>query len=138
MNRTAAALGMVNTTFKNTHGLTVKGHRASASDLARLAHAAMQNAYFAPYVATRQHGTTVVGASGYRRNLLWKNTNRLLPTSGYDGVKTGTTEAAGACLVSSGRRGPDHLLVVVLGADSSAARYVDTRNLFRWAWQQRR
>ena len=79
----------------------------------------------------------VTGASGYERNVIWKNTNRLLPIAGYEGVKTGTTSAAGACLVSAGRRGEERLLVVVLGATSSDARYVDTRNLFRWAWNQR-
>jgi serine-type D-Ala-D-Ala carboxypeptidase (penicillin-binding protein 5/6) len=51
-------------------------------------------------------------------------------------VKTGTTNAAGACLVSSGVRGDDSLIVVVLGATSGESRYVDTRNLFRWGWQQ--
>jgi D-alanyl-D-alanine carboxypeptidase (penicillin-binding protein 5/6) len=67
---------------------------------------------------------------------MWKNTNRLLSIDGYHGVKTGTTTPAGACLVSSGRRGDEHLLVVVLGSTSGDARYVDTRNLFRWSWRQ--
>jgi len=39
--------------------------------------------------------------------------------------------------VSSGQRGDDHLLVVVLGSTSGDARYVDTRNLFRWSWRER-
>jgi N-acetylmuramoyl-L-alanine amidase len=52
-------------------------------------------------------------------------------------VKTGTTAPAGNCLVASGRRGDDRLIVVVLGAGSADARYADTRNLFRWAWRQR-
>ncbi|HUE69546.1 MAG TPA: hypothetical protein VMP01_01550, partial [Pirellulaceae bacterium] len=82
-------------------------------------------------------GTRVMGPGGYQRNVLWKNTNRLLPIDGYDGVKTGTTDAAGACLVARGIRGQDELIVVVLGSASSAARYVDARNLFRWAWRQR-
>ena len=40
------------------------------------------------------------------------------------------------CCVS-GRRGDDHILVAVLGAQSGDARYVDSRNLYRWAWIQR-
>lgn len=56
---------------------------------------------------------------------------------GYSGIKTGTTEAAGACLVACGEREGSRLIVVVLGSDSPAARYVDARNLFRWAWRQR-
>jgi D-alanyl-D-alanine carboxypeptidase (penicillin-binding protein 5/6) len=45
--------------------------------------------------------------------------------------------AAGSCLVGSGRRGEDHLLVTVLGCTSNDSRYNDTRNLFRWAWRER-
>ena len=85
---------------------------------------------------TRQRGFRVTGPGGYARNIVWKNTNRLLPIRGYEGIKTGTTRAAGACLVSSARRGDDQLIVAVLGAQSSDARYVDARNLYRWAWLQ--
>ncbi|MBN1851563.1 MAG: serine hydrolase [Pirellulales bacterium] len=137
MNRTAKMLGMSHTTFNNTHGLTEKGHVASCHDLLRLVHAAMQLECFRTIVRTREHGTRVIGPSGYQRDLYWKTTNRLLPIQGYDGVKTGTTDAAGACLVASGRRGDDHLLIVLLGASSSDGRYSDARNLFRWAWKQR-
>ena len=92
---------------------------------------------FRDYVGTKQRGCAVVGPGGYQRHVKWVNTNRLLNIEGYLGVKTGTTRAAGACLVACGRRGDEELIVVVLGAQSSGARYVDTRNLFRWAWLQR-
>ena len=92
---------------------------------------------FARVVATPRHGCTLVDGEGRARNVVWTNTNRLLEIEGYDGVKTGTTTAAGACLVASGRRGDDHLIVVVLGAGSSDARYADARNLFRWGWLRR-
>ena len=85
---------------------------------------------------TRQHGAKLQGPGGYERNVLWKNTNRLLAIEGYEGIKTGTTSAAGACLVSLGERDGRRLIIVVLGSASSDARYVDTRNLFRWAWSQ--
>jgi D-alanyl-D-alanine carboxypeptidase (penicillin-binding protein 5/6) len=134
MNRTAASLGMTRTTYKNTHGLTAEGHRSSARDLLKLAHVAFQLPRFREYVNTRQRGCTLIGPGGYKRNIVWKNTNRLLPIEGYDGIKTGTTSAAGACLVSSAHRGDDHVLVVVLGSTSGDGRYVDTRNLLRWAW----
>ena len=88
-------------------------------------------------VSTVIHGCTLVDTKGQRRNVVWTNTNRLLDTEGYDGVKTGTTRAAGECLVASGRRNGDHLIVVVLGASSTEARYTDARNLFRWAWLAR-
>ena len=136
MNRSAKDQQMHNTHFKNPHGLTEKGHLSTAHDLLKLAHAAMKLPEFRKRVATRQRGSTVTGPGGYRRNMLWKNTNRLLAIDGYQGVKTGTTTAAGACLVSLGQRGSDAIFVVVLGSSSSASRYTDTRNLFRWAWQQ--
>ena len=78
----------------------------------------------------------IEGPSGYQRNLTWKNTNRLLKIDGYVGMKTGTTDQAGACLVSVAQREQQRLHLVVLGSSSSTARYVDSRNLFRWAWLQ--
>jgi serine-type D-Ala-D-Ala carboxypeptidase (penicillin-binding protein 5/6) len=135
MNRTAKRLGMKETHYRNPHGLTVKDHKSSARDLAKLAFTAMQNPLFRRYVGTRQHGTTVTGLGGYRRNVVWRNTNQLLKIDGYSGVKTGTTTAAGACLVSYGERNGQSRIVVVLGAVASPARYTDARNLFRWAWK---
>jgi len=136
MNQAAGQLAMTKTRFANPHGLTAAGHQTTASDLIRLAHQAMQLPTFRKYVATRQHGCTLIDQSGVQRNVIWKNTNRLLAIEGYLGVKTGTTTAAGACLVSCAQRGNRQLLMVVLGASSSDARYTDSRNLYRWAWQQ--
>jgi D-alanyl-D-alanine carboxypeptidase (penicillin-binding protein 5/6) len=137
MNRAANSLGMTRTNYRNTHGLTAPDHRSTAADLIKLAFACRQDEIFRKYVSTRQYGYTVSGPGGYRRNVAWKNTNRLLGIEGYDGIKTGTTSAAGACLVSSAERSGDRLLVVVLGSESSSARYADSRNLYRWAWNQR-
>lgn len=134
MNRTAKTLGLAETTFANTHGLTAPGHRSSPRDLARLASEALADPTFSITVSTRRRGCVLVDPQGRTRNVAWTNTNRLLDVEGYDGVKTGTTSAAGACLVASGRRGGDQLIVVVLGAGSSDGRYADARNLFRWAW----
>ncbi|RUL88842.1 D-alanyl-D-alanine carboxypeptidase [Tautonia sociabilis] len=134
MNRTAAELGLVETRFANPHGLTSPGHHASALDLARLARVALENELFSRIVSTQTRGCTLFDGEGSPRNVVWRNTNRLLSIEGYDGVKTGTTGAAGACLVSRGRRGADSVIVVVLGSTSSDARYTDARNLYRWAW----
>ncbi|MDZ4659308.1 MAG: serine hydrolase [Bythopirellula sp.] len=136
MNDMAKELNMDATDFRNPNGLPEEGHQSSAADLLKLSHAAMQQPLFRDVVATPQHGCTVEGAEGYKRNLFWKNTNQLLGTTGYDGIKTGTTSAAGACLVSQGTRDGKSLIVVVLGATSSDGRYVDARNLYRWAWQE--
>ena len=136
MNSKAAALGMKGTSFANPHGWPHENHYGCAADLLTLGYHAMKNPQFRKYVATVQHGCTVRGAEGYQRNLVWRNTNRLLRTEGYVGIKTGTTSAAGACLVSQGERDGRSLIVVVLGASSSDARYVDSRNLYRWAWNK--
>jgi D-alanyl-D-alanine carboxypeptidase (penicillin-binding protein 5/6) len=136
MNHEAQELCMHKTGFRNPHGMTIEGHVTTCQDLLRLAHTAMQCNLFRETVATREHGVTVTGASGYHRNLLWKNTNRLLPIEGYLGIKTGTTTTAGACLVSMAKREERTLLLCVLGATSGDARYVDSRNLYRWAWKQ--
>jgi D-alanyl-D-alanine carboxypeptidase (penicillin-binding protein 5/6) len=136
MNRQAEKLGMSETHYENPHGLTAKEHKSSARDQAKLARAALALPLIRQVTGTRQHGTKVTGPSGYERNVVWKNTNRLLATEGYLGLKTGTTDAAGACLIAAGERDGRELIVVVLGSTSSDARYVDARNLFRWAWQQ--
>jgi D-alanyl-D-alanine carboxypeptidase (penicillin-binding protein 5/6) len=136
MNRTAKTIGLLHTTFKNPHGLTEAGHVISARDLAILGWHAMQQPAFRQVVGTRQRGCTVEGSAGYTRHIVWKNTNQLLGIEGYDGIKTGTTTAAGACLVSRSTRGDRSLILAVLGATSADARYTDTRNLYRWAWRE--
>ncbi len=136
MNRQAKELGMASTSYVNPHGLTAEQHKSTAHDLARLASAALSSSLFRKYIGTRQFGCTVEGRAGYQRNVVWHNTNQLLEIDGYSGVKTGTTDAAGACLVALGKRKDRELLVVVLGSAVSQSRYTDTRNLFAWAWRQ--
>jgi serine-type D-Ala-D-Ala carboxypeptidase (penicillin-binding protein 5/6) len=135
MNRKAAELGMNSTHFNNTHGLHSDGHETTAHDLAKLAYAAFQIPLFRDVVKTSQHGYTLDSVSGYQRNIEWHNTNHLLRSEGYDGMKTGTTGAAGACLVSTGERDGRRIMMVVLGSTSGDARYTDSRNLYRWAWK---
>jgi D-alanyl-D-alanine carboxypeptidase (penicillin-binding protein 5/6) len=135
MNAEAKRLGMINSHYTNPHGLTNAAHLSTAADLAVLARAVLGSPLYHSYVSTRQRGATVDGPGGYRRNVIWKNTNELLGTEGYDGIKTGTTDQAGACLVSTGERNGKRLIVVVLGAAASESRYTDSRNLYRWAWK---
>ncbi len=136
MNVTAQKLNMQQTHFVNPHGLTDKAHLSTANDLALLAKAALDVPRFRDYVTCRQHGCEVTGVGGYKRNLKWENTNRLLSIEGYTGLKTGTTDAAGACLVSSSQRDGRELIVVLLNAANSDARYVDARNLHAYGWRK--
>lgn len=135
MNRKAAELGMTATHFNNPNGLPSPGHITTARDLAKLAFAAFHLPLFREIVKTPQHGYTLDSVSGYQRNIVWRNTNQLLRTEGYDGIKTGTTGGAGNCIVSTGERNGRRLIVVVLGAPSTEGRYADSRNLYRWAWK---
>lgn len=136
MNEKAQSLGMTQTHFCNPHGLTESGHLSSANDLVKLTCAAMHFDSFRRYVKTQQHGCKLDSKSGYRRNVLWRNTNQLLEIDGYTGVKTGTTTAAGACLVSACQRDEQEIILVLLGSSSSRGRYADSRNLYRWAWNE--
>lgn len=135
MNAEAARLGMMKTHYTNPHGLTNESHQSTVADLAILARATLNSSMMRQYASTRQRGATVVGPGGYSRNVLWKNTNELLGTEGYDGIKTGTTDQAGACLVSTGERSGKRLIVVVLGSAASESRYTDSRNLYRYGWK---
>ena len=135
MNRTAKALKMTETKYLDPHGLA--RNVASPCDLATLAFNAMQNPTFAKHVQTRRYTCAVTDKDGKTREVTWRNTNKLLDIEGYEGIKTGTTTAAGACLVSCGRLNGDRLFVVVLGSSSSDNRYLDSRNLYRCAWAER-
>jgi len=136
MNRAAGALGMKHTQYWNPHGLDCKGHCTTAADLLILARRFMESPLLRGYVATRSHRAMLATGNGSRRRVTWRNTNRLLKIQGYGGLKTGTTSRAGACLVSSHTRKQDQLLMVVLGSMSSSGRYVDSRNLYRWAFRE--
>ena len=108
MNREAAAMGLRETRFANPHGFDAPGHHSSARDLAALARSALDLQAFARVVGTKEHAY-----GGHT----WTNTNRLLfARPDATGVKTGTSDAAGAALVASARRGDRAGVVVLLGS----------------------
>jgi D-alanyl-D-alanine carboxypeptidase (penicillin-binding protein 5/6) len=136
MNRQAQALRLKEMSFKDPNGLS-RDNVASARALAALTVEALKDERFRAYVTTRRHSCAVTEPGGAKRTVAWVNSNKLLDVEGYEGVKTGTTNAAGNCLVASAKRGDERLIVVVLGSTSTDGRYVDARNLFRWAWRER-
>jgi D-alanyl-D-alanine carboxypeptidase (penicillin-binding protein 5/6) len=93
----------------------------------------MKMPLFRKYVGTSRHACKVRRPDGTSRDSVWENTNQLLGSNGFDGVKTGTTMTAGSCLVASGHRDSRHLITVVLGSKENEDRYADTRALFDWA-----
>ncbi|MBX3650470.1 MAG: D-alanyl-D-alanine carboxypeptidase [Burkholderiales bacterium] len=128
MNREAKRLGMVNTNFTNATGLTTPQLHSSAEDLARLVVALIRDypEHYALYSQKEYRYNNISQAN--RNRLLW-----LDPT--VDGVKTGYTENAGYCLVTSARRGERRLVSVVLGTTSESARVTESQKLLNWGFQ---
>jgi len=130
MNERAASLGMTSTHFANPHGLDDPDHLSSAMDLLTLTLEALQHPEFARIVAT-------TSASVAGRHL--SNTNELLASyEGAAGVKTGTTDVAGQCLVASAVREHGEPIVVILGSED---RYSEARALLdfyyaNYSWRE--
>lgn len=129
MNQRARQLGAINTRFENPHGLTDANHYTTAFDLAVIAKACMRHPYFKQLVATKEKDVIEAESNVV---LSLQNTNRLLWfVPGADGVKTGTTQAAGQCLVASATRNGMRLLAVVL---DSLDRWHDTAMLLEYGF----
>ncbi len=127
MNAEAKQLHLIHTHFSSPNGYSGAGHYSSAADLVTLANYAMGNTIFAHIVAQVAYN---VRPSYYTHAYHWENTNALLTTyQGADGVKTGLTDAAGACLVFSARRNGYHLIGVVLQAPSYNDVFADAAKL---------
>ncbi len=137
MNRRARQLQMTRTRYVNPHGLDSQHHHSSPRDILKLAVVAMRLPELQRRFATRRHRCKVIDGTGARRMVDWTNTNKLLEIKGYLGMKTGTTPRAGSCLISCAERDGERLTLVVLNSTNRLGRYVDSRNLFRWAFQQR-
>lgn len=128
MNREAKRLGLANTNFTNSTGLTTPQLHSSAEDLAKLVVALIRDypEHYALYSQKEYRYNNISQAN--RNRLLW-----LDPT--VDGVKTGYTENAGYCLVTSARRGERRLVSVVLGTASDSARVTESQKLLNWGFQ---
>ncbi|HVE50500.1 MAG TPA: D-alanyl-D-alanine carboxypeptidase family protein [Casimicrobiaceae bacterium] len=128
MNQEAARLGMVNTRFTNSTGLTSAQHYATAADLVKLAAALIRDypEYYPLYSQKEFRYNNITQAN--RNRLLWTDPS-------VDGVKTGHTETAGWCLIASAVRGERRLASVVLGAASDAARAIESQKLLNYGFQ---
>lgn len=148
MNEQAKALGMKNTGYKNPDGMTAPGHVTTARDLSILATRLMAD--FPQYVGLyaikkyRYPGTPVTNENN-RNVLLFRD-----PT--VDGLNTGSTDAAGFCMIATAKRdfpslvtagapegtpaatGSRRLLSVVLGAESENVRANESQKLLNWGY----
>ena len=129
MNRKARSLGMRHSNFVTSNGLPARGQYSTARDIAIAARVAYQNPRIRAWANTKKF--TFRFSDGRTRTL--ENTNRVLGRVAYcNGLKTGTTNAAGRCLVSSGEyRGRETICVVL----KSNSRHIwdDSENLLRWS-----
>ncbi len=116
MTRTAQAMGMTRTSFRNAHGLTAEGHLSTARDMTTLGRHLFYD--YPDYYNLFSRTTTNAGIRTVH------NTNRrfLGSYSGADGIKTGYTRAAGFNLVASAHHGSERIIATVFGGTSSADR----------------
>ena len=112
MNQRARAAGAVNSSFRNPNGLPDPGQFSTARDLAMIARAAYANPTIRSIVSMPNYVFRY--ADGRTREL--ENTNKVLKRLPYcNGMKTGYTDAAGSCLISSASRPGRDVIAVVLG-----------------------
>ncbi len=116
MNRTARALGMRNTTFKNAHGLTAEGHLSTARDMTIMGRHMLYD--YPQYYNLFSRRSTSAGTKTVRNT----NTRLLDAYPGADGIKTGYTRAAGFNLVASAERGSERIIATVFGGRSTTTR----------------
>ena len=122
MNKKAEELGLKNSHFVTPHGLDKEEHYTTAYELALIADYALKNSKIAEVVKTKSY---TVSINGYSKTIA--NTNELLGyLDGVNGVKTGFTNGAGRCLVTSIERDGFNIITVVLGADTKKFRTKDS------------
>ena len=134
MNKEAKRIGMQNTNFTNASGLPDPNHYSTARDLAALAMRLIEDhpEYYRMY-----------SRKDYTYNKIRQpNRNRLLSTDpSVDGMKTGHTDAAGYCLISSAKRqqaesGVERrILSVLMGANSETSRAIESQKLLNYGFQ---
>ena len=128
MNHQASLLGMDSTQYFNSTGLPYEGMVSTARDLSLLARAIIQD--------HPEHYSIYSEKYFKYNNINQPNRNRLLwRDSSVDGLKTGHTNAAGYCLVSSAKRRDMRLISVVMGTDSDKARARETQKLLSYGFR---
>lgn len=126
MNRRAKELGMKNTHYSNPTGLDDENNYSTAYDLAVLS----RHAVTLPMMLTLSSTWEYWVRKGTKQEIWLTTFNKLLKSyPGYDGLKTGFTDKAGYCLVSTAKRGGLRLIAVVLGAATPQVRTADVQRL---------
>ena len=128
MNAYASEMGFTNSLFQNSTGFSDPNHFTSAKDLAKLTKALINN--FPDHYATyKEKEFTFSGIRQLNRNkLLWRDDS-------VDGVKTGHTDSAGFCLISSAQRNDMRLIAVVAGSESENERLIASQRLLEYGFR---
>ena len=128
MNQYAAQLGMASTNFKNATGLPEEDHYSTARDLGILAKTIISEfpEYYKWYSVREYEYNNIKQPN--RNNLLWRDDS-------VDGMKTGRTDDAGYCLVSSASRNGMRVISVVLGTASEKARVDGSQALINYGFR---
>ena len=128
MNKKAQSLGMTNTVFKNATGLDAEGHLSTAHDVA------LMSAELLKHPLIKKYSTVWMDSLRDGESEL-VNTNKLVRFyEGTTGLKTGTTSGAGYCLAASAERDGLELVAVIMGGESSAARFEGAKKLLDYGF----
>jgi len=131
MNNKAKELNLENTHFVTPHGLDKDEHYTTAVELAKISDYALNIPKIAEVVKKQKYTVTI---NGYPKTIT--NTNELLGNlEGVNGVKTGFTNLAGRCLVTSVKREEFEIITIVLGADTKKIRTKDSIKLIEYAYK---
>jgi D-alanyl-D-alanine carboxypeptidase (penicillin-binding protein 5/6) len=128
MNAYATDMGLSNSLFQNATGFSDPNHFTSAKDLSKLTRALIHN-FPAHYAIYKEKEFTFGGIRQLNRNkLLWRDDS-------VDGVKTGHTDSAGFCLISSAKRNDMRLIAVVAGSASENERLTASQRLLEYGFR---
>ena len=133
MNRKVKELGLINTNFKNVHGLDEENHYSTAYDMAMIAKELVKHEKVLEYSKIYEDYLR----KGTPRELWLVNTNKLVRFyEGVDGLKTGYTNTAGYCLTATVKKNNMRLIAVVMGEADSQTRNKDITEMFNYTYAQ--
>ena len=140
MNKKAKEIGCKNSHFVNPNGIHNPEHYTTAYDMYLISKYAMENETFAKIVSTYKH--TLPATNKYpNKDRIMENTNSFInPSSSYynesvKGIKTGTTDQAGNCLITDSAQNGLEFITVVLGAQTSNSKFSETQKMIDYAFK---
>lgn len=147
MNEKAKELGAENTQFTNAHGFHDDNHYTTVNDIAKIACFAMQNEKFREIVATAKY--QIPPTNKYKDTRYFSNTNMLISSNKTTahiyknaiGIKTGSTDEAGNCLVAAAESNGTELLSIVMQCKNEnltdkAYSFIDSRALLEYGFSK--